>query len=211
MKIAAIAGRYGKKEIPSGTCRPEWIWVDEVPQLEEHPDADLYLDLGFVPDKGRIRQLQRLLPAPVFVDAVVHTLAEIGQPFVRINAWPGFLERGVHELAIADEGLKGTIDGLYKQLGWQYRIVPDIPGMISSRILAMIINEAYYALQDEVSTKEEIDIAMKLGTNYPFGPFEWSARIGEERIHHLLSVLSETDDRYMPAQALETALSGIKM
>src|SRR5438445_12068478 len=111
MKIAAIAGRYGKKEIPSGICRPEWIWVDEVAQFEEHPDADLYLDLGFVPDKDRVGQLQRLLPAPVFVDAVVHTLAEIGQPFVRINAWPGFLERGIHELAITDEEAKATGEG----------------------------------------------------------------------------------------------------
>jgi 3-hydroxyacyl-CoA dehydrogenase len=42
----------------------------------------------------------------------------------------------------------------------------------------MIINEAYFALEDNVSTKAETDIAMKLGTNYPYGPFEWGQLIG---------------------------------
>ena len=42
----------------------------------------------------------------------------------------------------------------------------------------MIINEAFLALQEGVSTKEEINTAMKLGTNYPLGPFEWVEKIG---------------------------------
>ena len=49
---------------------------------------------------------------------------------------------------------------------------PDIPGFISARVVSMIINEAYFALEEEVSSKEEIDTAMKLGTNYPYGPFD---------------------------------------
>ncbi len=44
--------------------------------------------------------------------------------------------------------------------------------------MAMIINEAWHALAEEVSTKNEIDTAMKLGTNYPYGPFEWAEKIG---------------------------------
>jgi len=209
MKIAAIAGRYGKEEIPSGTT--EWIWVDTVAELVRVPDAGLYLDLGFVPDTERIRGLSALLPAPVLVGAVVPTLMEIGQPFVRINVWPGFFERGLHELVIPDEETGARIASLYGELGWRYRFVPDIPGMISSRIVATIINEAYFTLQDEVSTKAGIDTAMKLGTNYPFGPFEWSERIGEEEIHHLLSVLSRTDERYRPAEALTDLVGRIKM
>jgi 3-hydroxybutyryl-CoA dehydrogenase len=54
----------------------------------------------------------------------------------------------------------------------------------------MIVNEAFIALKEGVSTKEEIDIAMKLGTNYPYGPFEWAEKIGTERIKNLLSKLS---------------------
>ena len=107
------------------------------------------------------------------------------------------------------EETRSFLDELYKQLGWKYRIVPDIPGMISGRILAMIINEAYYTLQENVSTREEIDIAMKLGTNYPFGPFEWSEKIGLENIYDLLNKLGATDDRYMPAMGMVAAIANV--
>ena len=66
----------------------------------------------------------------------------------------------------------------------------------------MIINEAYYTLQDKISTKAEIDIAMKLGTNYPHGPFEWSSLIGLKNIYELLTVLSKTDTRYTASDLL---------
>ncbi len=58
----------------------------------------------------------------------------------------------------------------------------DEPGFVSARIVSMIINEAYFTLEAGTSTKEEIDIAMKLGTGYPFGPFEWGEMIGLSRI-----------------------------
>ena len=79
---------------------------------------------------------------------------------------------------------------------------PDIAGMITARVLATIINEAYYTLGAQVSTREEIDIAMKLGTSYPYGPFEWSAKIGLNRIYELLTELSTVDKRYIPAPLL---------
>jgi 3-hydroxybutyryl-CoA dehydrogenase len=79
---------------------------------------------------------------------------------------------------------------------------PDIPGMISARVVAGIINEAWYTWEENVSTKEEIDIAMRLGTNYPLGPFEWGERIGLGQIARLLSSLSKQDARYTPSKAL---------
>ena len=60
----------------------------------------------------------------------------------------------------------------------------------------MIINEAFFALEEGVSSKEEIDVAMKLGTNYPYGPFEWQEKIGLQNIYQLLHNLSEKDKRY---------------
>jgi 3-hydroxybutyryl-CoA dehydrogenase len=67
----------------------------------------------------------------------------------------------------------------------------------------MIINEAFFALGENVSTKEEIDLAMKSGTNYPYGPFEWSEKIGVENILNLLKKLSEKEERYFPAPTLK--------
>lgn len=66
----------------------------------------------------------------------------------------------------------------------------------------MIINEAYFTLGENVSGKTEIDTAMKLGTNYPFGPFEWSEIIGKEKIYNLLTKLVTEDRRYDPAPFL---------
>jgi 3-hydroxybutyryl-CoA dehydrogenase len=70
----------------------------------------------------------------------------------------------------------------------------------------MIINEAYFALDDAVSSKAEIDIAMKLGTNYPWGPFEWAEKIGLNNIYLLLQKLSLTNKRYQPAPTLATVV-----
>jgi 3-hydroxybutyryl-CoA dehydrogenase len=80
--------------------------------------------------------------------------------------------------------------------------VSDEPGFIAARVIAMIINEAYLALEEHVSTKEEINTAMKLGTNYPFGPFEWAVAIGTSNILNLLERLNRESNRYKPAAAL---------
>jgi 3-hydroxybutyryl-CoA dehydrogenase len=82
--------------------------------------------------------------------------------------------------------------------------------MISARILSTIINEAYFTWEEKVSTKEEIDTAMRLGTNYPLGPFEWSERIGIDRIAGLLWSLSRTNPDYFPSGALIRAAEGLK-
>jgi 3-hydroxybutyryl-CoA dehydrogenase len=60
-------------------------------------------------------------------------------------------------------------------------------------------------LEDKVSAKEEIDIAMKLGTNYPYGPFEWATLIGADKIFALLQKLSLHDKRYTPSKLLKEA------
>jgi 3-hydroxybutyryl-CoA dehydrogenase len=64
-------------------------------------------------------------------------------------------------------------------------------------------------LGDEVSTKAAIDIAMKLGTNYPYGPFEWAEKIGLKNIFSLLQKLSLQDKRYQPAPALVSAIQNL--
>jgi 3-hydroxybutyryl-CoA dehydrogenase len=75
--------------------------------------------------------------------------------------------------------------------------------MITPRIIAMIINEAWFSLAENISTRDEIDTAMKLGTNYPYGPFEWGEKIGLNRIIELLNELQKTDKRYSIAPGLK--------
>jgi 3-hydroxybutyryl-CoA dehydrogenase len=148
---------------------------------------------------------------PVFINEVVRPLsllispssAHFNFPIFRLNAWPTFLKRDVVEIACEKKEYIGKAGDIFSRLGWKFKSVPDIPGFISARVIAMIINEAYFTLQDEVSTKEEIDIAMKLGTNYPYGPFEWSRLIGLPNILRLLTAMSKADQKYRPSDLLK--------
>ncbi len=140
----------------------------------------------------------------VFVHAVNCTGQQINRSnYVRLNAWPGFLKRSVIELVCSDSATVQKAEAILKKLNWQFIWVEDDYGFIAARIIAMIINEAYFALEDNVSTKQQIDIAMRLGTNYPYGPFEWVEKIGLKNIHNLLSRLAEKDMRYTIAASLE--------
>ncbi len=65
-------------------------------------------------------------------------------------------------------------------------------GLIYARTFAQIVNEAYFALEEKVATKEDIDRAMKYGVNYPFGPFEWSK--GKEKF--VIRILNELKNKY---------------
>ena len=73
----------------------------------------------------------------------------------------------------------------------------------------MIINEAFYAAGESIATKEDIDTAMKLGTNYPKGPFEWASEIGIIELYNLLNAIyMETGEvRYKPSPLLKEEFS----
>jgi 3-hydroxybutyryl-CoA dehydrogenase len=201
MTIAAITSNYTKEQLTAFFPGEDIEWHLS-PKPAAIPGAEAYFDLDFAGDPDRCAALDQLRPALIIVNAVTPTIRQIGYPFVRINGWPGFLERPVHELAVTDDATASRVATLYQRLGRDYRIVPDEPGMISARILSTIINEAYFTWEAGVSTKEEIDTAMRLGTNYPHGPFEWSEHIGLGQIAGLLGALSHTSPVYTPSRAL---------
>jgi 3-hydroxybutyryl-CoA dehydrogenase len=120
--------------------------------------------------------------------------------FSRINGWPGFLQRETWEVASNNKVMAGKV---FESLNWNIVFVKDEPGLVATRIISMIINEAYFVLEEGVSTIDEIDLAMKLGTNYPYGPFEWQNKIGLQNIYHLLKTLSVEDKRYSVSALLE--------
>lgn len=204
MKIAALADEKLKEEILAKNISSgiEWVWTESVEALAMERNVRAYFDLQFRNDNARINALARLLPRPVIVNAVPFTLENINQPFVRMNAWPGFISRPLSEIVVWGNESRIEASRLFEQMEWPFRLVPDLPGMVSPRIIAMIINEAYYTFGAGVSSKEDIDRAMKLGTNYPYGPFEWAGIIGLDKIFELLSVLSVTNKRYTISDAL---------
>jgi 3-hydroxybutyryl-CoA dehydrogenase len=167
--------------------------------------ADAYFDLCFEMNATRINLLSTVLPAPVFINAVAHTLQEIQRPFIRLNGWPGFLAGKVWELAAGPEQQKAAVPVL-QSIGQDHAFVEDVPGLVTPRILTMIISEAFLTLEAGVSSRAEIDRAMKLGAGYPFGPFEWAARIGPARIRDLLKALEKTDPLYRLPETLDLSL-----
>ena len=80
----------------------------------------------------------------------------------------------------------------------------DYPGFIVNRILMPMINEAFHTLYTGVATKEDIDMAMKLGTNQPMGPLELADFIGLDVCLNIMKVLHQGlgDSKYSPCPLL---------
>ena len=204
MRLVVLANEELKEELLStgidDNCKIDW--VNSSQELQLYKNADAVIDLLFEQNGYDVSYLKSFLPKPVFVNSMNKTIAEIGLPLIRINAWPDFLKREIAEVCCNDDNAKNEAKKVLALLNRKAEFVPDIKGFISARVVSMIINEAWFALDENVSTKEEIDIAMKLGTNYPYGPFEWGKKIGLKNIVSLLTELSKDEKRYQPADLL---------
>lgn len=175
--------------------KSSFVRVEDISLFSEHGDADAFIN--FFVESGFVNYPANKL---VLINNVLSIIPyNHSKNIIRFNGWPEFLKRQVWEVT-------GVIDGdtkcIEKALEKKFNFVTDAPGFIAPRVIAMIVNEAYLALEDKVSTPNEIDVAMKLGTGYPFGPFEWAEKIGIANIAKLLNTLSVTDKSYLPSKLL---------
>lgn len=202
MKVIVVANVEQQKEILSKITNPEakLFFVKSFSETGIPENYDAFFILSG--DTVDIIDTEAFNRKPVFINSVIETLEQKKVPsnFSRINGWPGFLQRVTWEVASNNKIIAGKI---FQELGWNIVFVKDEPGMVAARVISMIINEAFFALEEGVSTLEEIDIAMKLGTNYPYGPFEWGEKIGTQKIYQLLHKLSEKDKRYSVSTLLK--------
>ena len=87
-----------------------------------------------------------------------------------------------------------------QQMGKETVVVNEAPGFITSRVNAMIGNEAFCMLQEGVATAEDIDKACKLGLNHPMGPFEMVDLVGLDTRLHVLEYLHKTlGEKFRPS------------
>lgn len=207
MILAILASESAKAEILRKEVPPEVeiSWVDSLSSLKMM-EADAWFDLQFRNDPERNSYLNGL--RPLFVGAMEVTTKSLPAQAIRINSWPGMIERPLIEITAGNENALNEARRILKMLKWDFEITPDLPGFISARVLAEIINEAYFTLEAGTSTKAEIDTAMKLGTNYPYGPFEWCKIIGIRNVYELLQEILITDNRYTLCSALKSELNG---
>ncbi|MGD6833903.1 3-hydroxyacyl-CoA dehydrogenase [Sutcliffiella halmapala] len=109
----------------------------------------------------------------------------------------------VRGLETSDE-TASTIRSVAEKMGKETVVVNEFPGFVTSRISALVGNEAFYMLQEGVGTPEEIDKAIKLGLNYPMGPFELGDLVGlDTRLNNLKYLHEKLGEKYRPAPLLE--------
>ena len=90
-----------------------------------------------------------------------------------------------------------------RRMGKECVTVRESPGFVTSRINAMIGNEAFYMLQEGVASAADIDKALKLGLNHPMGPFELVDLVGLDTRLSILKYLHRTlGEKYRPCPLL---------
>lgn len=105
----------------------------------------------------------------------------------------------------SEPGCLKAAEDLFRSLGKETVSIKDGAALIFPRVVSLIINEAARSLDEGVAQAEEIDVAMRLGVNYPSGPLRWADRIGLDEVLAVLEGLQrETgEDRYRPAPLLK--------
>ena len=139
--------------------------------------------------------------------ALVHN-SDLEEPITLIgfNGLPSLFNRPVLEVSLLNPEDEAKLKEVCAALGTDYLVVDDRVGMVTPRMICMIINEAFYTLQEKTAGVEDIDLGMKLGTNYPKGPFEWAKQIGIENVYKVLQAVYEDtkEERYKVCPLLKT-------
>ncbi len=201
-------------------CREKGIAATLLSRPEElTPAAPLVVET-YTGDRHKKKlMLQKLddflAPASVIVSSCLgysatHLASWIKKPerLVGFATFYPLKDRKIIELSAAMRSGEGSIaaaEVFFKSLDKETVRVKDCPGLTFPRILSLIINEAARSFEEGVATAEEIDVAMKLGVNYPQGPLRWADQIGLDEVLAVLEGLQrETgDDRYRPAPLLK--------
>jgi len=187
---------------------------EEFIDFDDFVGYDAIFDLNFESHIEVLEEYAELQNTLIIVSGIKSALAELVylEEFdediclIGMNDLPGFIDREKSEISLLNEGDSIKAIAFFKSLNWPCIIVKDRVGMVSPRIVLMIINEACYTLQEGTAGIEDIDSSMKLGTNYPHGPFEWCDLIGIENVYETLeSIYHDThDERYKVCPLLKT-------
>ncbi len=217
MKILARGSKNRIKELQEKlknvSCELTCLDDSDLLSANVH-NFDVIFDLKFDEKSDQLKYFAGLKEIPVIVCAVKQQLAKAAFDFGRridcvligINALPSFLQRPLAEVSVLNDSDKEIATSLFQKFDWEVKFVQDRVGMVTPRIIFMIINEACYTLQEGTASMSDIDTSMKLGTNYPFGPFEWANKIGIKHVYETLEALYQDthDERYKVCPLLKT-------
>lgn len=217
--VIADAQRFDELQEKGMAAHHDVQWKTSLEEVLSLKPFDLVLDLIFDDRPEHALVYAKNPGVPVLAGMVKTSLTDIigqyafeqGFNIMGCNFLPGMVNMPVLEVSVLDEGQQETLDTVMYKLGWEYLLVGDAVGLVTPRVVCMIINEAYHTAQEGTASPEDIDIAMRLGTNYPYGPFEWSERIGIKHVYEVLKAVHDAtgDDRYEVAASLQTAYEAI--
>lgn len=207
MKIIVVGEREDFAE-----CREKFGDAFEYSQSGSRQEAvscfvadDIIFDFTIATSPGEFAVYARR-PLTVFLNTCLTTLssltsnaeADTSCTAFGFNGLRSMLNRHFMEISLLRPEDNVQLNKVCEWLNTPFLVVDDRVGLVTPRIICMIINEAYYTVQEGTATKEDIDLAMKLGTNYPFGPFEWCGMFGIRNVYELLrAVYDDThDERY---------------
>src|SRR5260221_3849330 len=208
MEILVIGNESNLKE-----CQQKFGDAHQYQQTFDHVEAKKFFKPGLIifdfdrNDVSIYDQKDLIL----FLNSVKATLAQLNfgkqiqAAFFGFCGLLTFLNREILEVSLSKKTDQEKLEEVCSVLNTKFAIVKDQVGLVTSRVIGMIINEAYFAIGENVASRGDIDLAMKLGTNYPFGPFEWCEKIGIENVCELLKAVhgSTKDERYRICKLLE--------
>jgi 3-hydroxybutyryl-CoA dehydrogenase len=127
---------------------------------------------------------------------------------VGFAALPMLIQKPLVEIAPTVYSPKETLEVIklfFRSIGKEIEIVQDRIGMVLPRILCRIINEAAFAITEDIASPQDIDTALKLGVKFPLGPFELAEQIGLKQVYAVLSALHTDlqEERYRIAPLLK--------
>jgi 3-hydroxybutyryl-CoA dehydrogenase len=98
--------------------------------------------------------------------------------------------------------------GLFSWLGKKVSVLADVPGLAVTRTVAMLVNEAADAVNQDIASADDVDAAMQKGVNYPVGPMAWGRRIGLAHVAAVLGHLGQAygEERYRVSPWLRRAV-----
>lgn len=184
-----------------------------IPDKDSFEENAVIFDFGTLVPQVLYGQISLPHNSTLFFNAPKTTIAELlnkGLPvqsnrLFGFNGLPQLIDASVLEVSVLDEMDTEALSTLMNILGISFECITDTIGMCAPRIISLIINEALFTLQEGTAEKEDIDTAMKLGTNYPNGPFEWLQAIGVGNVYEVLEAVHQYtgEERYRPAALLK--------
>ena len=192
--------------VQSGSAMPEAANVDVAIELHNESAAakeELLAALaGFVPRDALILTSALATSATQAASWVPNPARVVG-----FGVLPPLKSGNLVEIAAALQTADSAIEqaiAFWQSLGQEAIRVADGPGLVRARTVCCLINEAVSALMEGVASAEDIDRAMKLGTNYPHGPLEWADYMGLDTVLGVMTGLYNEwgEDRYRPSPLL---------